>query len=38
MRINRILLAGSLVSVALVIQVTVLGRLQLPGAVPTSSC
>ncbi|MFF2193415.1 rod shape-determining protein MreD [Streptomyces sp. NPDC058157] len=34
MRINRILLAGSLVSVALVIQVTVLGRLQLPGAVP----
>ncbi|MEV7613610.1 rod shape-determining protein MreD [Streptomyces sp. NPDC089799] len=34
MRFNRILLSGTLVVVALVIQVTVLGRLQLPGAVP----
>ncbi|MET9961801.1 rod shape-determining protein MreD [Streptomyces sp. NPDC006326] len=34
MRFNRILLASTLVVVALVIQVTVLGRLQLPGAVP----
>jgi rod shape-determining protein MreD len=34
MRFNRILLSGTLVAVALVIQVTVLGRLQLPGAVP----
>ncbi|WP_405447382.1 rod shape-determining protein MreD [Streptomyces erythrochromogenes] len=34
MRFNRILLSATLVVVALVIQVTVLGRLQLPGAVP----
>lgn len=34
MRFNRILLAGTLVAVALVLQVSVLGRLQLPGAVP----
>lgn len=34
MRFNRILLSASLVVVALVIQVTILGRLQLPGAVP----
>ncbi|MDJ0384687.1 rod shape-determining protein MreD [Streptomyces sp. G-G2] len=34
MRFNRILLASTLVVVALVVQVTVLGRLQLPGAVP----
>ncbi|MFK0253462.1 rod shape-determining protein MreD [Streptomyces sp. NPDC090445] len=34
MRFNRILLASTLVLVALVVQVSVLGRLQLPGAVP----
>ncbi|MEU9115500.1 rod shape-determining protein MreD [Streptomyces sp. NPDC048483] len=34
MRINRILLATPMVVVALVIQVSVLARLQLPGAVP----
>lgn len=34
MRFNRILLATTLVVVALVIQVSVLARLQLPGAVP----
>ncbi|WP_043264329.1 rod shape-determining protein MreD [Streptomyces sp. CT34] len=34
MRINRILLATPLVVVALIIQVSILGRLQLPGAVP----
>ncbi|MFE7772854.1 rod shape-determining protein MreD [Streptomyces sp. NPDC057445] len=34
MRFNRILLSTSLVVVALVVQVTVLARLQLPGAVP----
>ncbi|MEU5207774.1 rod shape-determining protein MreD [Streptomyces sp. NPDC020742] len=34
MRINRILLSAPLVVVALVIQVSILGRLQLPGAVP----
>ncbi|MGW1372771.1 rod shape-determining protein MreD [Streptomyces sp. NPDC002446] len=34
MRLNRILLAAPLVVVALVIQVTILARLQLPGAVP----
>ncbi|MGR4879053.1 rod shape-determining protein MreD [Streptomyces sp. LARHCF249] len=34
MRFNRILLSGTLVVVALVVQVTILGRLQLPGAVP----
>ena len=34
MHINRILLSASLVVVALVLQVTVLARLQLPGAVP----
>ncbi|ARF55321.1 rod shape-determining protein MreD [Streptomyces gilvosporeus] len=34
MRINRILLATPLVVVSLVIQVSVLARLQLPGAVP----
>ncbi|WP_329195180.1 MULTISPECIES: rod shape-determining protein MreD [unclassified Streptomyces] len=34
MRFNRILLSATLIVVALVIQVTVLGRLQLPGAVP----
>src|SRR5882757_9511507 len=34
MRFNRMLLSATLVVVALVIQVTVLSRLQLPGAVP----
>ncbi|MEU2389763.1 rod shape-determining protein MreD [Streptomyces sp. NPDC007369] len=34
MRFNRILLASTLILVALVVQVSVLGRLQLPGAVP----
>ncbi|MFJ6851708.1 rod shape-determining protein MreD [Streptomyces sp. NPDC091271] len=34
MRLNRILLAVALVVVALVIQVSVLARLQLPGATP----
>ncbi|MCX5201234.1 rod shape-determining protein MreD [Streptomyces sp. NBC_00237] len=34
MRFNRILLSATLVVVALVVQVTVLARLQLPGAVP----
>ncbi|MFB7373856.1 rod shape-determining protein MreD [Streptomyces sp. NPDC056222] len=34
MKFNRILLSVTLVVVALVIQVSVLGRLQLPGAVP----
>ncbi|MEU6536370.1 rod shape-determining protein MreD [Streptomyces sp. NPDC047000] len=34
MRVNRILLAGALVVVALVVQVSVLARLHLPGAVP----
>ncbi|MER7764656.1 rod shape-determining protein MreD [Streptomyces sp. NPDC097619] len=34
MRFNRILLSSSLIVVALVVQVTILGRLQLPGAVP----
>ena len=34
MRLNRILLSTPLVVVALVIQVSVLARLQLPGAVP----
>lgn len=34
MRFNRMLLSATLIVVALVIQVTVLGRLQLPGAVP----
>lgn len=34
MIINRLLLSASLVVVALMIQVTVLARLQLPGAVP----
>ncbi|MEW2414907.1 rod shape-determining protein MreD [Streptomyces sp. NPDC046866] len=34
MRFNRILLASTLVVVALVVQVGILGRLQLPGAVP----
>ncbi|MFE0425492.1 rod shape-determining protein MreD [Streptomyces sp. NPDC058953] len=34
MRINRILLSSALVVVALVVQVSVLARLQLPGAVP----
>ncbi|MFE0375966.1 rod shape-determining protein MreD [Streptomyces inhibens] len=34
MRINRILLSAPLVVVALVIQVSILARLQLPGAVP----
>ncbi|RSS79078.1 rod shape-determining protein MreD [Streptomyces sp. WAC06614] len=34
MRVNRILLSSALVVVALVVQVTILGRLQLPGAVP----
>ncbi|TGB08106.1 rod shape-determining protein MreD [Streptomyces sp. MZ04] len=34
MRFNRILLSTTLVVVALVIQVSVLARLQLPGAVP----
>ncbi|MGK5544129.1 rod shape-determining protein MreD [Streptomyces sp. URMC 127] len=34
MRLNRILLSTALVVVALVVQVTVLARLHLPGAVP----
>ncbi|MCX4629900.1 MULTISPECIES: rod shape-determining protein MreD [unclassified Streptomyces] len=34
MRFNRILLSATLIVVALVVQVSVLGRLQLPGAVP----
>ncbi|MER6537293.1 rod shape-determining protein MreD [Streptomyces sp. 900105755] len=34
MRVNRILLSAALVVVALVIQVSVLARLHLPGAVP----
>ncbi|MEV0962331.1 MULTISPECIES: rod shape-determining protein MreD [unclassified Streptomyces] len=34
MRFNRMLLSATLVVVALVVQVTVLARLQLPGAVP----
>ena len=34
MRLNRILLSAALVVVALVVQVSVLARLQLPGAVP----
>ncbi|MEV7417635.1 rod shape-determining protein MreD [Streptomyces sp. NPDC089919] len=34
MRFNRILLSTTLVVVALVVQVSILGRLQLPGAVP----
>jgi rod shape-determining protein MreD len=34
MRFNRMLLSTTLVIVALVIQVTILARLQLPGAVP----
>ena len=34
MRVNRILLSSSLIAVALVIQVSVLARLHLPGAVP----
>ncbi|MEU3045150.1 MULTISPECIES: rod shape-determining protein MreD [unclassified Streptomyces] len=34
MRFNRMLLSTTLVVVALVVQVTVLARLQLPGAVP----
>ncbi|UQA95405.1 rod shape-determining protein MreD [Streptomyces halobius] len=34
MRINRILLATPLVVVALIVQVSILARLQLPGAVP----
>lgn len=34
MYINRMLLSASLVVVALVLQVTILARLQLPGAVP----
>src|ERR1041384_1273635 len=34
MRVNRILLSSALVIVALVIQVSVLARLHLPGAVP----
>ncbi|MEV4949330.1 rod shape-determining protein MreD [Streptomyces sp. NPDC053755] len=34
MKVNRILLSTALVVVALVIQVSVLARLQLPGAVP----
>lgn len=36
MRFNRMLLSVTLVVVALVIQVSVLARLHLPGAVPTS--
>ena len=35
MRLNRILLSAALVVAALVIQVSVLARLQLPGAVPS---
>ena len=34
MKLNRILLSAALVVVALVVQVSVLARLQLPGAVP----
>ncbi|WP_432094414.1 rod shape-determining protein MreD [Streptomyces sp. bgisy100] len=34
MRLNRILLSTTLVVVALVVQVSILARLQLPGAVP----
>ncbi|MEU3291392.1 rod shape-determining protein MreD [Streptomyces longwoodensis] len=34
MRVNRILLSTALVAVALVVQVSVLARLHLPGAVP----
>ncbi|PRH77984.1 rod shape-determining protein MreD [Streptomyces solincola] len=34
MRVNRILLSATLLFVALVLQVSVLARLQLPGAVP----
>ncbi len=34
MRVNRILLSSSLIVVALVVQVSVLARLHLPGAVP----
>lgn len=34
MRLNRILLSASLIVVALVVQVSILARLQLPGAVP----
>ncbi len=34
MRLNRTLLSTALVVVALVVQVSVLARLQLPGAVP----
>ncbi|MEU0915704.1 rod shape-determining protein MreD [Streptomyces althioticus] len=34
MRVNRILLSSSLIVVALVLQVSVLARLHLPGAVP----
>ncbi|MFJ9826114.1 rod shape-determining protein MreD [Streptomyces sp. NPDC101160] len=34
MKINRILLSAALIVVALVVQVSVLARLQLPGAVP----
>ncbi|MFJ8232269.1 rod shape-determining protein MreD [Streptomyces sp. NPDC094448] len=34
MRLNRLLLSSALVVVALVVQVSVLARLQLPGAVP----
>ncbi|MCS0638096.1 rod shape-determining protein MreD [Streptomyces sp. LP05-1] len=34
MRFNRVLLSGTLLVVALVLQVSVLARLQLPGAVP----
>ncbi|GGP73282.1 MULTISPECIES: rod shape-determining protein MreD [Streptomyces] len=34
MRINRVILSSALIVVALVVQVSVLARLQLPGAVP----
>ncbi|MFD7168786.1 rod shape-determining protein MreD [Streptomyces violascens] len=34
MRVNRVILSAALIVVALVIQVSVLARLQLPGAVP----
>ncbi|MEV8206678.1 rod shape-determining protein MreD, partial [Streptomyces sp. NPDC079189] len=34
MRFNRTLLSTALVVIALVVQVSVLARLQLPGAVP----
>ncbi|MCT9087630.1 rod shape-determining protein MreD [Streptomyces sp. ASQP_92] len=34
MRLNRVLLSAALIVVALVVQVSVLARLQLPGAVP----